>query len=214
MLLFTPFLMFSSVGRYIRFEPIIPKFERESVTAVSSILQDREGFMWFGTGRGMAKYDGYNFTLYSPPQPDQKTSLSLDSVFPMHEDRAGDIWFGTSGDGLRIFDKKTGKYVTYKHNPFDQDSLSDNNITSLYQDSSGIMWVATLRGGINKTLNNQIKFKHFKHNLHNPRSIQDNDVHSICLGSSGFLWIGTSRGLDKIEEKNALTIHLRQMSYF
>jgi ligand-binding sensor domain-containing protein len=99
-LIFAPFLMFSSVGKYIRFEQIILEFNRESVTAVSSILQDREGFMWFGTGIGLAKYDGYNFTLYYPPQPDQKTSLLFVSVFPMLEDSTGDIWFGTSGNGL------------------------------------------------------------------------------------------------------------------
>ena len=35
-----------------------------SQSTVTSILQDRQGFMWFGTFDGLNRYDGYNFTIY------------------------------------------------------------------------------------------------------------------------------------------------------
>ncbi|HEY8920740.1 MAG TPA: two-component regulator propeller domain-containing protein, partial [Chitinophaga sp.] len=35
-----------------------------SNNAVTSIYQDYNGFMWFGTYDGLNRYDGYNFTIY------------------------------------------------------------------------------------------------------------------------------------------------------
>ena len=46
------------------------KFERlgreQGLTgsSITCILQDRQGFMWFGTHAGLNKYDGYGFTAY------------------------------------------------------------------------------------------------------------------------------------------------------
>ena len=42
---------------------------------VTSIVQDRRGFMWFGTFAGLNKYDGYDFTVYYP-DPDDANSLA------------------------------------------------------------------------------------------------------------------------------------------
>jgi len=194
MLLFTPFLMFSSVGRYIRFEQIIPEFKRESVTNVSSILQDREGFMWFGTGIGIAKYDGYNFTLYSPPQPDQKTSLPLDSVFPMLEDQAGDIWFGTSGNGLFRFVKEKEEFVQFKHDPKNAKSLSGNIVLSIQEDKKGNLWIGTRFNGLCHYNRQDNTFTEISLG-------QDVDtVWDLMIDKKDNIWIGTQdKGLFKFE---------------
>ena len=68
MLIFTPFLMFSSAGRYIRFEQIIPEFKRESVTTVSSILQDREDLPLLEE-RNMKRQLGKQYEQYSLKTP-------------------------------------------------------------------------------------------------------------------------------------------------
>ena len=36
-----------------------------SFSEVTSIFQDQRGFMWFGTGYGLNKYDGFSFTIYT-----------------------------------------------------------------------------------------------------------------------------------------------------
>jgi len=183
--IFTPFLMFPSVGRNIRFEHILPDFNKESIPAVSSILQDREGFMWFGTGIGLAKYDGYNFTLYSPPQPDQKSSLRFVSVFPIFEDSNGDIWFGTNGHGLFRLAKENEKFVQFKHDPENAESITGNIVLSLQEDKNGDLYIGTRFNGLCR-YNRQ-------NNTFTKISLgQDVDtIWDLMTDSKNNIWIGT-----------------------
>src|SRR3954454_8362477 len=47
--------------------------------SVRSILQDRRGFMWFGTGAGLNRYDGYHFTSF-PSEPDMSAGTGTATV--------------------------------------------------------------------------------------------------------------------------------------
>ena len=73
-----------------------------SHTSVYAVLQDRLGFMWFGTAEGLNKYDGYSFTVYKP-DPDNANSLSDSYITMIHEDRAGMLWIGAKNGGLHTF---------------------------------------------------------------------------------------------------------------
>src|SRR6266540_523584 len=53
----------SAQGTLIRFETLSVE-NGLSQSTVRAIIQDSQGFMWFGTEDGLNKYDGYNFTLY------------------------------------------------------------------------------------------------------------------------------------------------------
>lgn len=57
-----PYLKYQLV-KNLRFERISLE-QGLSQSTVFCILQDSQGFMWFGTEDGLNKYDGYNFTIY------------------------------------------------------------------------------------------------------------------------------------------------------
>ncbi|MCP4410783.1 MAG: hypothetical protein GY807_24195, partial [Gammaproteobacteria bacterium] len=59
------------------------------------ILQDRRGFLWFGTQGGLNKYDGYGFTVYQA-DPNNPHSVGSNEVVALHEDHEGRLWIGTS----------------------------------------------------------------------------------------------------------------------
>src|SRR5689334_14782324 len=63
---------------------------------VEAILQDRQGFMWFGTVDGLSRYDGYRFITYRN-NPDDTNSLSQNHIRDLFEDKDGMIWIGTEG---------------------------------------------------------------------------------------------------------------------
>lgn len=93
---------------YAQENPI--RFDRlstdQGLVGVNCILQDRQGFMWFGTQEGLNKYDGYSFTLYSHDRtaPD---SLSDSFILSIYEDQSGTLWIGTKNGGLNKFDRET-----------------------------------------------------------------------------------------------------------
>ncbi|MEC3907029.1 two-component regulator propeller domain-containing protein [Tamlana sp. 2201CG12-4] len=66
--------------------------------------------------------------------------LSKSSVMAIHQDRFGQMWFGTR-DGLSMYDGN--RFTTYRHNPSDSLSISNNDIFSILEDSSGAIWVGT-----------------------------------------------------------------------
>jgi ligand-binding sensor domain-containing protein len=69
-----------------------------AASSVLSILQDRQGFLWFGTEDGLFRYDGYVMTVYKH-DPLDSTSLGNNNVFALLEDRSGTLWIGTAGGG-------------------------------------------------------------------------------------------------------------------
>ena len=82
-------------GRNIRFERISPE-DGLSEAAVHCIIQDRQGFMWFGTQDGLNKFDGYSFSVYRN-DPDNPQSLSDNFILSLLPDGSGVLWVGTAG---------------------------------------------------------------------------------------------------------------------
>ena len=137
------FLPGGFAAQSLRFEHIGVE-EGLSQQQVSAILQDRKGFMWFGSLGGLDRYDGYEIKQYQH-DPDDPSTLSSSWVDVIFEDRDGDLWIGGK-DGLNRMDADTGKITRYLHDPAEPNSLSNNSIRAIVQDSDGYLWIATERG--------------------------------------------------------------------
>lgn len=72
-----------------------------SQSTVNAILQDKEGFLWFGTKDGLNRYDGQVFRQYKFNSADPY-SLGNNFVTSLYEDVEGNIWVGTDV-GLYIY---------------------------------------------------------------------------------------------------------------
>src|ERR1035438_9614019 len=66
-----------------------------SQSMVNCILQDRRGFVWFGTQDGLNRYDGNKIKVYST-DPDNPRSISGNFVSCMIEDSMGRVWIGSA----------------------------------------------------------------------------------------------------------------------
>lgn len=73
-----------------------------SQNMVYSIIQDREGFMWFGTQDGLNRYDGNTFKIYKK-NGDKPGRIGSNGIFSMVQDCNGIIWIGTA-DGVYAYD--------------------------------------------------------------------------------------------------------------
>ena len=60
----------------------------------TSMVQDAEGYLWFATFQGLARFDGMTFQVYGP---DNTPALPSSAVVSAHRDRRGRLWFSTYG---------------------------------------------------------------------------------------------------------------------
>jgi PAS domain S-box-containing protein len=217
---------------------------------VRCILQDSQGFMWFGTSDGLNKYDGYTFTVYRHRRSDPAslsdntvtalyedrtgtlwigTAMGLDSLaggamrfthYPavaeqigaIYEDAAGILWIGTEGSGLFRYDRAAGQFTQYTHDPANPHSLSDDDVIAIYEDRSGTLWVGTTYGGLNAFDRATEQFTPYRHDPANPHSLSYDQVRTIYEDRSGVLWVGT--GSDYEVEVGGLNVFDRITGQF
>ncbi len=174
-----------------------------SQNSVYNIIQDRNGFLWFGTEDGLNMYDGYQFKVHKMDLKDPN-SLSGNWVIAAYEDNKGVLWIGTESAGLNKFDQNTGVFTRYVNIANNKNSISDNRITSICADAAGILWIGTKGGGVNKFNPESKRFTHFKNVEGNTNSLSNNIVNTVICDSSGFLWFGTADGLNKFDPETEI----------
>ena len=105
-------------------------------------LQDKAGNFWFGTYKGIYKYNGKSFS-----QVTVANGLISNWIWCILEDKAGKIWIGTEA-GLCVYDGKTFTTIQIplrKNMPPNQ-HRNTHNVFSIMQDKSGRLWFATIDG--------------------------------------------------------------------
>jgi signal transduction histidine kinase/ligand-binding sensor domain-containing protein/ActR/RegA family two-component response regulator len=179
-----------------------------SNSGVQVILQDKMGFMWFGTVGGLNRYDGYDFKVYKYT-PGNPYSLSDNNIFALCEDREGMLWVGTLGGGLNCFDPRTERFTHFNNHSGDKHSLSSNSVFSIFEDSRGIIWVGT-ENGLNRFDRTEKYFTRFYFPRKGGTSSSFFPVRSIAEGSEGNIWAGTlGGGLKRLQpESGKITTYL------
>ena len=115
---------------------------------VVDVLQDRRGFMWFGTREGLNRYDGYTFVVYRH-DPNDPGSLSSSFIHDLMEDDDGYLWVATN-KGVNRFDPTTERCIRYLHDPDNRDTLAGGSTKSVAQDRHGFLWFGTEDSGLDK----------------------------------------------------------------
>lgn len=115
--------------------------------------------------------------------------LSQSSVITIHQDKLGQMWFGTR-DGLNKYDGHN--FTIFKNNPTDSLSISNNDILAIEESKDGSIWVGTYNG-LNRFSPISNTFKRFFHQ-NNKSSLSNNTI--WCVKEiQDEIWIGTSNGL-------------------
>jgi PAS domain S-box-containing protein len=151
---------------------------------VRCILQDDQGFMWFGTQDGLNRYDGYSFTVYRHLRSDPD-SLSNNTVTALYQDRAGTLWIGTAV-GLDSFDGGTTRFTHYPD--------VHEEISAIYEDAAGTLWIGTYGSGLFRYDRASQQFVQYMPDPSDPHSLSDDAVLSIHEDGSGTMWMGTADG--------------------
>ncbi|MBX3255413.1 MAG: response regulator [Chitinophagaceae bacterium] len=118
-----------------------------SNNSVTSIYQDHNGFMWFGTYDGLNRYDGYEFKIYRK-QPDDSNSLNYNRITCITEDQQYRLWIGTM-EGLSIFNPVTAKFTTAFYIPPNAVTPKQiERVNTVKPDETGNVFIGTTVNGL------------------------------------------------------------------
>ncbi len=174
-----------------------------SQSSVNAIVQDRQGYLWFGTQDGLNRFDGYSFTLFRAI-PGDSASISDNYIWSLLEDGDGNLWAGTLSGGLNKYDPRQGRFTRYSSVHGDSSSLSENNVTALALDRTGRVLVGTWGGGLQVLDPRTGRFRRLP--------IQERRVQCALTDHLGFLWIGTWDGLEVLDQSGSPVARYRHDS--
>lgn len=147
---------------------------------ITSICQDKDGFIWIGTDYGLNKFNGTQFThFYNHPK--DSTSLLNNSVRTLMLDNQGTFWVGSIG-GLQYYEPEENAFHSIA---FEGESFL--HIMCTTQLHSGEIWIGTSGKGLfrlQKETGTAIRIKEI------PEISEYAHVGAIFEDCAGTIWMG------------------------
>ena len=161
---------------------------------VLRIVRDSHGFLWFCTGDGLSRFNGYDFTTYGVEQ-----GLPHPFINDLIETRRGVYWVATNGGGVARFNPSPlpnerpqirNLFTAYRVG----DELASNNVNVLYEDREEQLWAGTDAGlfRLDET-NGQATFRRVALDMRSPD--REVIVKALVEDREGSLWVSTNNGL-------------------
>ena len=111
---------------------------------ISSMVQDKQGFMWFTTQNGLVKFDGYKIKVYKATEYQLNSNkLALRNLNgQIIKGKNGNLWIGGVGfDGsISSFDPKTEKFKNYRSKLNDSTSKPLGGSLLMFEDIKNNIW--------------------------------------------------------------------------
>lgn len=173
-----------------------------NTSIVFSIVQDHQGFLWFGTAYdGIMRYDGKNVVNFRRDGL-PRYRLESNESGNLLVDKSGMIWVGGWGSSVSVIDPITNQIRYYPHDENDPNTVGDSYIQSLFEDDEGQMWLGARSRGVSRFDPITQTFERFPYD-HPATEAQGNGtthgrIWAINQIQSNELWIGTEFGLNRL----------------
>lgn len=207
LLFVAPYSAKAGDARSVRFQRISME-DGLSQSFVYAIVQDRRGYLWFGTQEGLNRFDGHDFVVFAH-DPNDPDSISDETIRTLLVDRSGALWVGTDAGGLSRYDADRRTFTNYRHDVNDTTSISSDRVRVIYEDASGLLWIGTDGAGLDRFDPATGTFTHFPHDSTKPESLAGAHVWSIIERSDGSLWVATDQGLSRFNSGTGLFTNFR-----
>jgi len=126
----------------------------------------------------------------------------IGNVYHIMEDRKGNLWFSTKGNGLvkaEQTNSNTGySFTRYVYDEKNPSSISGDDVYYTFEDSRNRIWVGLFGGGLNLLTSEKgkVTFKNkFNSFAHYPKYGLYMEIRNITEDKTGRIWVGTSDGL-------------------
>lgn len=171
---------------------------------IQGIVQDKYGFMWFGTLGGLCKYDGYSFTVYKSNDKDSHSIIN-DRIHSVCKDTNQVIWIAFS-------DSKFVCRYNYEEDNFTRFSSNQMNASLLQALKKGAhtqqaqskeyTWQVSSDNFLTQTSHKTGQTLVYRADPLYRWGLRDEFVNDVYLDANQTLWVGTSNiGISKADTK-------------
>jgi len=208
-----------NLNSQIKFEQPIIVDEEDGLPSnnITTITKDSLGFMWFGTDKGLCRWDGITAKVFQPDKSDSNSISGkiVKSKSLLWDEGGSKLYIGTE-NGLSIYNPQTGKFKNYLTDSQNPGSLKAS-VTSIIKDRQDIIWICTA-SGFARFLSGTDDFINYfyKGDFERGPEVDKEKINIILdikqdLDSDSIFWIGTNSGLLKF---NKYTENIQRFYYF
>ncbi len=173
-------------------------------STVNTIVQDHDGYMWFGTQDGLVRYDGYEYKVFRASKTDPHAIID-DNVSSIFVDSKNRLWIRFDAGGVSVYDSDLGYFLNLFHDPNDSTTLSSVMVTdnstlqnrhTFCEDAEGNIWMAS-NNGLNRIDQNYRVKRYLKKS-----GLKTNEITALYYDlQTNLVFVGTTQGLSVIHPK-------------
>jgi len=153
-----------------------------------ALAQDGDGFLWFGTPGGLARWDGYRMRVFRHRSGDPD-SLPENIIADLKVDERGRLWVGTVSGLVARYDPEREGFVTHR----DKDG-GGGRILGLENDGAGGLWVV----GTSGIAHLDPASGRWRRDDPAAVGLPRGEVSAVRRDRQGTLWLGTASGLMRL----------------
>lgn len=117
-----------------------------SHNTVRCIMQDRDGFMWFGTADGLNRFDGQQYRIFTDDNPSGEGQIGNSSIYSLAQDDQGHIWVGTAR-GVYVYDPETETFQKFDTRTSEGNGIN-GTVRHIKFDDPNMIWFGTSGQGL------------------------------------------------------------------
>ena len=155
---------------------------------VYSLLQSRDGYLWFGTEEGLVRFDGVRFTVF-----DRNNTKGLRSAWIrfLLEDREGGMWvsYSAQGKGAALYRDGVMRAYTTK------DGLRSDDVSFVHETRDSSKWFIHFESGVSRLRNGVMT------TYGQAEGLPGDTVFAVSEDSKGNFWFATPQGVARYDGK-------------
>jgi len=162
---------------------------------VYDVSEDTYGNLWISTKRGLCMLERKSGRIIDLSERGDDC-LSTRLASKLLEDKDGNLWIGTTEEGVNVLHLQNEKITHFTFHNWDKSGISSNNIQCFLLDKNGSVWIGT-DDGLNLYRKNNKTFEHFN----TTTGLADNNIRSLQEDKAGKIWVSTNNGLSDFDPR-------------
>lgn len=187
-------------GRNIKlFKPLPSELDVCLGNIIYAVCEDQQRRLWVGSDGGLALFDlvAEQFEPFSK-QTQMGTEITT-NVTSIYADSDNNVWIGTNGQGLFVYDSTSERLEQFVHEESDSESICSNQILRICQDSRGNMWFTSLDNGVCVLTADGRRFRNYSLSSAGEKTRTE----ALFEDSQGGIWLGNNdNGLVNLDPKS------------